>query len=324
MFRALAPGLCAKGWRAIIPLVPNHKRPAISEWERFNVEPPSEQAINNWRKYFENSGVGLCAGPDGIIGVDLDFLDPQTAKTAWEITLSILGPTPLIRVGLAPKRMAFYQFDKSAILPGRSFGGFELFARSGQTVLFAVHPDTLQEYEWIGDGGATPMDIGPRELPVARPASIGSLIEALSELARRNPTKPRRGPLTQRAVPVTYTSEKAASDRTNGCVAAIAPALRLADDPLKAAAEFIRESGHGGRHPTMMGAVTTLTEMGFSDNEIIKACCDEYVSKFHAPRARFEDFMRAMEWARGAIGSDRETLLATPQMKSIASKWRPG
>jgi hypothetical protein len=327
MFRALAPRLRAKGWRAIIPLVQNEKRPAIDAWQRFNEVAPSADQIKSWCASYENSGVGLCAGPDNIVGVDLDFIDQPIAQAAWGITSAILGSTPLIRIGRAPKRMAFYKIDPKTIIPGRSFGGFEIFTKSGQTVLFGVHPETQREYEYIG--GLSPLDISPGNLPIAPGDKIRALIAELNKLVavdrmNRFGTGKMRSAPARKAITNQSIIDNAASDRASGCVANIAPILDQSSNPLAEAGELIKSSAVGDRHPIMLGVVIKLAGMGFSDREIEDACHEEYVSKFHGGGDRSADFYRALSWARDAVGPDRKTILNTPQMRSIASKWRRG
>lgn len=321
MFRALAPRLRAKGWRAIIPLVQNEKRPAIGVWQRFNKVAPSDDQIAEWCVSYENSGVGLCAGPDNIVGIDLDFFDPTIAQAAWGITKEILGSTPLIRVGRAPKRMAFYKIDPKTIIPGRSFGGFEIFSKSGQVALFGVHPETLREYEYIG--GLSPLDISPGDLPIAPGDKIRELIGALNKITVADPV--RRLVHTRRKITCNkQIIDNAASDRASGCVANVAPILDQSSTPLAEAGELIKSSAVGDRHPIMLGVVIKLAGMGFCDREIEDACREAYVSKFHGGGGRSADFYRALSWARDAVGPDRKTILNSPQMRSIAAKWRRG
>jgi hypothetical protein len=221
--------------------------------------------------------------------------------------------------------MAFYQLDKNAIVPGRDFSGFQLFSRSGQTVLFGVHPDTRREYAWIGDGGATPLDISPAELPIATGPQIRELIGALLTIAAADPLldeKRKRASALARGEQNHRSMDNAASDRSSGCVASVAPFLRGSQNPLQAGAELIHHSGPGDRHPTMMGVVMTLTGMGYSDDEIETTCGAAYDAKFDGDPQRVATFHHALAWARNAIGPDRQTVLSTPQMSAIAKNWK--
>ena len=72
MFRELAPKLKANGWSAIIPVENPGKATFIKGWQHYNRCPPTEENIANWAAKFPNAGVGLAAGPNHIIGIDLD------------------------------------------------------------------------------------------------------------------------------------------------------------------------------------------------------------------------------------------------------------
>ena len=91
-----------------------------------------------WLRVYRNYGVGLAFGPDDVIGVDLDWIEPAIAARAWDITKDILGETPLVRIGRPPKKLALYRRDPGLVV-GKAYGGFELFTRSGQCVIVR-HP----------------------------------------------------------------------------------------------------------------------------------------------------------------------------------------
>jgi hypothetical protein len=323
MFRALAPRLRVRGWRAIIPLVPGEKRPIMRGWERYNETAPSDPLLAAWCAAYPDAGVGLCAGPDKTIAVDLDFLDAPIAKAAWDATQSILGKSPLIRQGRRPKSLHLYQLDDGALVTGRSFGGFELFTCSGQIVLYGVHPDTRRPYEWVG--GAEPTDISPLDLPIAAGEKLAQLIAELSRISALDPTRAksafRRGtPASGRANTIASTFE--ASDLTSGWVAAVGPILNAAADPLRESGEIIRHSAPGDRHGTMVGVVKVLAALGYSDAQITGAAADAYIAKFAGAASRAADFRRSLAWARQATGPDAETMRAQPAMASIAGKWK--
>ena len=110
-------------------------------------------------------------------------LDPALAARAWDVTKAILGDTPLIRVGRPPKWLALYRRDPDLIIDGKAFDGFEIFSRSGQCVLFGIHPETRQPYRWLTD---TPATLGPADLPLVASEQIVALIDELSSSIREH------------------------------------------------------------------------------------------------------------------------------------------
>ncbi len=178
MFAEFAPRVRERGWQSLIPLRPGQKRPAIFKWNVFNKRPPTEAEFAKWMRIYWNYGVGLAFGLDDVIGVDLDWTDPAIAARAWDITKDILGETPLVRIGRPPKKLALYRCDPGLVV-GKAYGGFELFTRSGQCVIFGIHPDTGQPYRWLTD---TPATLGPADLPLVTRKQIFALIDELEQL----------------------------------------------------------------------------------------------------------------------------------------------
>src|SRR3954468_20351464 len=98
MFANLAPRLREMGWLAIIPLMPpgrdrdgnpvNTKRPAISGWQVFNRRAPTDPEVSAWGCSSPAGGIGLAYGPDGVVGVDLDWQDREIAAATWDIAQS--------------------------------------------------------------------------------------------------------------------------------------------------------------------------------------------------------------------------------------------
>lgn len=179
MFATLASKLRDNGWGALIPLMSGEKRPAIREWERFNTSPPSDAQIDHWARIFPHAGIGLAYGPDGVVGIDLDFTDACKAGRAVEIAEETLGATPLVRIGMAPKALAFYQASPKLEVSAKNFGGFEIFSNSGQTVLFGIHPGTGRSYQWPDE---SPETLAPQDLPIITQERLDGFVLSMSPL----------------------------------------------------------------------------------------------------------------------------------------------
>ena len=236
------------------PHPPHLKKPAIFGWEVFSKRPPTEAEFAKWMKIYWNYGVGLAFGLDNVIGVDLDWLDPAIAAQAWDITIDILGETPLVRVGRAPKRLALYRIEPGFVIR-RKYDGFELFTRSGQCVVAGIHPDTGQPYRWEGE---TPATLGPAELPLVIHKQVHALVDALEDLDPE-----------AKAVAAPRVRE----DRHHRRDPARAPNVA---DPQAEAAKILAATPHGKRHDTMVGAVMALAMRGYSDYAIFVALDGDY------------------------------------------------
>ncbi len=178
------------GWLSVIPLLPNSKATDVDGWPGYGPNPPSDHQIARWSVQYPTGGVGyVFGGAEKILGVDLDILEPEIAYRAAATVKRILGPTPLIRVGRDPKRVAIYRYLGDKGLPGKAFGNFELFYKTGQLVFAGTHPETGQPYRWIA--GASPFDTRPEAAPKVTHDQILELIAALKVAA---PVANRPGP----------------------------------------------------------------------------------------------------------------------------------
>ncbi len=308
------------GWRQMIPTREGSKAPRLDAWPQFAIEPATEHLLARWSSLYPHDGVGYAyGGSERILGVDLDFLIEDAAQRAFAATKAILGPSPLIRIGLFPKRLLLYRFFGTETLPGKAFNNFELFHKiGGQTIFYGRHPDSGLEYVWPNK---SPMDVGPSEAPEVSYAQILELIEALRPIA---PPKKRAGARNDRRGASEPFNADVASDRLSGAVASVLPDLRTAADPLAAAAETIADAQPGSRYPTAFGVIVALVKMGFADKVIWETVSPPFAAHFQNPserRARLDTIASALRWARAEIGPDAETLNANPAFQSLQKFW---
>jgi hypothetical protein len=268
MFGRLAHTLRDMGWGALLPVVPGEKRPAISQWERYNEHAPSDLLIDHWTKTYPNCGIGLAYGPDGVIGSDLDFLVPEKAAVARAINDQHLGTSPMIRIGRPPKVLAFYRAAPGLVVPGKSYGGFELFSRTGQTVLYGIHPDTRQPYHWIEE---SPETLSPEDLPTITQVALDSYIAAMEPL--------REDRVSHNGTTITNTGTTAEWLRQFSSMTAAA-------EMIDAAAAGIRGVGPGARHCTMQAATMALVNRGITPEEFMTQIEEAYASTLSEGEAR--------------------------------------
>jgi hypothetical protein len=310
------------GWRQMMPTREGSKAPRLDAWPQFAIEPPSAHLLARWSALYPHDGVGYAyGGSERILGVDLDYLIEDAAQRAFAAAKAILGPSPLIRIGLFPKRLLLYRFLGSEKLPGKQFNTFELFHKAGtQTIFFGRHPDTGREYTWPNK---SPMDVSPTEAPEVSYGQILELIEALRPIA---PKKPARARNHRRSASAPFNPD-AASDRLSGAVASVLTDLRAAADTLAAAAETIADAGPGNRYPTCFGVIVSLVKLGYADKAIWETVSPPFAAHFQNPserRARLDTIASALRWARAEVGPDAETLNANPAFASLQRCWEAG
>ena len=152
------------------------KRPLMDEWQKICIA-PNEAEVSRWtREYRTSTNTGLLCGP--TVGGDIDVRVPELARKLVDVARTMLGDTPLERVGMAPKTLLCYRtetpFKKIStdefILPGDdpTVPGYkghrvEILAEGQQFVAYGIHPDTLLPYEWLHGG---PDTVPLEDLPV--------------------------------------------------------------------------------------------------------------------------------------------------------------
>ena len=137
----------------ILPIQPHTKKPGIfrrgqwqdyPKWSRHCERDTTDNEVDIWGDWPE-SGIGVAAGK--VIGIDIDVLQSkEVAEKIEGLAKLMLGDTPAVRIGHAPKRLLVYR----AVQP---FGGFkyppiEVLGVGQQFIAYGIHPDTGKPYEW--------------------------------------------------------------------------------------------------------------------------------------------------------------------------------
>jgi hypothetical protein len=140
---------------SVIPIMPGTKVPGrftggewspYPDWARHCDRPTKPFEVDIWRRW-PGCGVGIATG--AVVGIDIDILDGALAIQIAELATSMLGDTPCLRIGRAPKRLLVYR--AATPFAGRKRLPLEVLARGQQFVAHAVHPDTGQPYVWPED-----------------------------------------------------------------------------------------------------------------------------------------------------------------------------
>ncbi|MEI7607331.1 MAG: PriCT-2 domain-containing protein [Rhodospirillaceae bacterium] len=182
-FMALYGARIADNGFCPIPVMPGTKKPGryrngawgdYPEWTRHCSRQTTETEIRVWSTW-QGAGVGIACG--NVIGIDIDVHDPDAAIRIEQLARDMLGDTPLLRIGLAPKRMLIYSADRPFSGPRR--GPLEVIAVNRQFVACAIHPVTNRPYVWP-DG--SPADVSVESLPVITEQSTMDWLVAAERL----------------------------------------------------------------------------------------------------------------------------------------------
>ena len=83
-------------------------------------------------------------------------MDPEHAAFADRLADDILGRTPLVRIGLAPKQIRVYRGGD--LIRSRKLHPLEIFSGSGQFIAFGWHEKADRPYIWPQ---RSPLDVTP-------------------------------------------------------------------------------------------------------------------------------------------------------------------
>ena len=138
---------------AILPIQPGTKKPGMyrnqvwhdyPQWSRHCERDTTDHEVSIWGDWPE-AGIGIAAGR--VIGIDIDVLHSEPlAQQIEALARRLLGDTPAIRIGRAPKRLLVYR----AAQPFRGFKypPIEVLGLGQQFLAYGVHPDTGKPYYW--------------------------------------------------------------------------------------------------------------------------------------------------------------------------------
>ncbi|WP_137125673.1 bifunctional DNA primase/polymerase [Roseomonas sp. HF4] len=140
---------------AVIPIMPGAKVPGrfsggawtpYPDWTRHCDRATKPFELDIWRRW-PGCGVGVACGE--VVGLDIDVTDAALAIQLADIATEMLGETPCLRIGQAPKRLLVYRTETP--FAGRKRHPLEVLARGQQFVAHAIHPGTGQPYTWPQD-----------------------------------------------------------------------------------------------------------------------------------------------------------------------------
>jgi len=164
----------------ILPIQPGTKKPGVFRrgvwrdypaWNRHCERDTTDNEIDVWGDW-PDAGIGIAAGR--VIGIDIDVLaDPHLAKRIEVLARELLGDTPALRIGRAPKRLLVYRADQP-------FKGFkrppiEVLGLGQQFIAYGIHPDTGQPYDWPLESLA---EIAIDDLPTINEAQAHAFADA--------------------------------------------------------------------------------------------------------------------------------------------------
>ena len=164
------------------------KAPFYKNWHVIAAN-ADEAAIREWeRTILRHGNTGLLTGD--LIAVDQDLPVRELAEQIDRLAEAMLGPTPLHRVGKAPKRLRCYRAERAIskietpelFLEDGTLVQIEIMGKGQQIVAYGTHPDTKKPYTWPDSSpDVTPLSA----LPIATEAQLRAFVEAAEIVLRK-------------------------------------------------------------------------------------------------------------------------------------------
>jgi len=140
---------------SVIPLIPNEKRPAITEWSKYCVALPDAEKVEVYES--SNFGIGAALGSVGLVAIDIDC-DPNFnknhTKEMAEFIYKACPQSPVRKKGNKGETR-FFRYNEKTVnrkiklkIDGHTL--VEILSTGCQTVLPpTIHPDTKRQYVWL-------------------------------------------------------------------------------------------------------------------------------------------------------------------------------
>jgi putative DNA primase/helicase len=190
------------------PIVSAGKRPVEHDWRQKALRDPPAAVIGAVSRSAPNTGILA----DQLAAVDIDVPVQPLADKIVHCIERRLGPTPLVRIGRAPKILLVYRRETphpklitpELYLPDgckvRIKVQVEVLGEGQQFVADGIHPDSRKPYTWTdGSPGDTPIV----DLPIVTETCCAKCLKKSNGCcAKRAPSRrksPHEGPPTTQA-----------------------------------------------------------------------------------------------------------------------------
>ena len=251
-FAAVAQQLAGRRWRPF-PGLQTSKVPALKGWPGLNTAEWDDADLAATVQEYQPADHYCCclAVQPEIIAIDADIIDPEHAAFAGELANTILGITPLVRIGFAPKCIRIYRAD--GVVKSRKLHPLEIFSGSGQFIAFGWHEKAGRPYIWLQDSPLT-INADSSLIPAVKQAQIDRFATELFKVVPR------------RLAPIRQGRGGAGAPQT------IAERLRmltmLHGSWKRAAAIVLSEAGEGSYNETLWAVVTSAAGRGIPEDII--------------------------------------------------------
>jgi hypothetical protein len=251
-FAAVAQSVAARGWRPF-PGLQTSKVPAMRDWCGLNAAEWDDADLVAAIAEYQPADLYCCclAVQAEIVVIDVDIVDQDHAVYADELANNILGTTPLVRIGLAPKWVRIYR--AGGFIRSRKLHPVEVFSGSGQFIAFGWHEKAGRPYIWPRESPLT-INTNDNAIPLVSRAQLDRFTSELFKVVPRR-LLPMKQSRSGTGVPQTINER-------------LRMLTRLHLSWKRAAAIVLGEAGKGYYNETLWAVVSSAAGHGIPEDVI--------------------------------------------------------
>jgi hypothetical protein len=191
-FASVAQQVAGHGWRPF-PGLQTTKVPAMPGWPELNrYEWDNADLVATISEYQPAVNYACClAVQSEIVALDADIVDVEHAAYANKLADNVLGTTPLLRIGLAPKCIRIYRRGDDSI-KSRKLHPLEIFSGTGQFIGFGWHAKAGRPYIWPHESPLT-ISANSQKIPSVTRAQLDHFTSELFKVVPRRLSPTRQG-----------------------------------------------------------------------------------------------------------------------------------
>jgi len=197
-FSQMAPMLLRQGWSFYPQQMTSARQPgvvdrAMLKWSDLKRRQPTKAEVDSWRAECPTHNVAIICR--GFVALDIDVVDARASWDIEQIARRVLGDTPFVRVGQAPKVLLLYRFDGATPKRPMKFadarlGGIEILGEGSSFTAYGYHHRTGGTFTWLRRHEPATHPI--TDAQIVDDAKLDAFVVALNEDARyRIATPPR-------------------------------------------------------------------------------------------------------------------------------------
>lgn len=194
VFALAAPMILAMGWSIYPQERGGKRRPGRAggksiQWGRLCETAVGDDEFSVWRRDCSQLNVACAFGPASghTFTLDIDCLDPQRSRSVQDIARTVLGYTPFLRIGRAPKAALIYRAMPGAMPRSISVrfadadgsaseDGMEILSKGKSLTIHGLHHVTGRWFQWPD---ANPLTSSPMDAPLVTEADLARFMTAV-------------------------------------------------------------------------------------------------------------------------------------------------